>query len=1063
MLFRATWLNAPTVEELAAPETAERWLGWLGCADPARTRRDLRDLLSRGGLVHEWNQVLRHLHELLPSCPDPGMVLRNFDRYLATHPRPSAQLAMFLLDHRSTEVVVRLFGHSQFFSELIIRDPELVTWLRGQPPALDWISWVEQLGELLKAETTEAGWLAVVRRFRRREMLRIVYNDIVLDSPLESITLDLSQLADACVEAVLRLAHRELSAQLGIPRDRETAAEARYVVLALGKLGGQELNYSSDIDLMCLYDAEGMTDGPRPISNREYFARLSARIVRLLSDHTPLGVAYRVDMRLRPEGERGPLAHSLNSALGYYDTSGRTWERQALIKCRPAAGDLELGEQFLEGIRPFVYRRFLTAGEISEIRSMKRRIEQRTQSAGTTDLEVKTGHGGIRDVEFVVQFLQLLNGAVEPSVRQPNTLRALNTLEQVGCLTSLERRTMEETYRFLRRIEHRLQTMFDRQIHQLPRAAEELRNLAIRMGYLPLSPWEDRAGPAQRFLADYRDRTDKNRAILNHLLHDAFRSDTPDASLADPIVDLVLDPAPGPELIQAVLSRYPFRDHARAHTNLMALAKEDIPFLSQLRCRHFLASIAPRLLGAIAQTADPDMTLTNLEKVSASLGAKAVLWELFSLSGPSLRLYVELCANSQLLSEILINNPGMIDDLMDSLVDDRPRHRLEIRSELEGLCEKAEDLGPIVLAFRNSEWVRVGTRDILERDSIFEVTRELSAVAEAILRVVARDAWSQVAQRHQTDADALAQTAGRWAILALGKLGGQELHYHGDLDLVFLRECWGDVTGRRPLNLLDDLAREELHDEFARLVLKGLEGGRGGPSLYVVDLDLRPRGKSGALVSPLPSFLEYYRQEARLWERLALTRSRVVAAVGGFEHLVRRAVRALLCSPIDLAATAQEAREMRKRQESSAEPWNLKRCPGGLSDLEFLLEFLMLKHAKEHPRVLRQNHWRALAEFARADILPSGEVERLTQSYQFLRSIEGRLRIERNQSVIVLPEQEEPLARLARRMHYAHAKPDAIREAFLSDYQRHTQDVRELFLKYVDPGLERPRAEHVDK
>ena len=227
---------------------------------------------------------------------------------------------------------------------------------------------------------------------------------------------------------------------------------------------------------------------------------------------------------------------------------------------------------------------------------------------------------------------------------------------------------MVDTYRFLRRVEHRLQTMFDRQTHEMPRGKEEQRTLAIRLGYPPASVWEDRTGPAQRFLADYRDKTEKNRAILNHLLHDAF----PDGdSTVDPVVDLVLDPSPGPELIEAALGPYPFRDKATAYANLMALAREDSPFLSQARCRHFLAGIAPRLLQAVGRATDPDMALTNLEKVSASLGAKAMLWELFNFNPPTLRLYVELCSTSQFLSEILINNPGMIDDLMDSLVVDR--------------------------------------------------------------------------------------------------------------------------------------------------------------------------------------------------------------------------------------------------------------------------------------------------------------------------------------------------------------------------------------------------------
>ncbi len=271
---------------------------------------------------------------------------------------------------------------------------------------------------------------------------------------------------------------------------------ARFVVLGLGKLGGEELNFSSDIDLIFLYDDEGQTTGPKVVSAAEFFARMGSEIVRLLAEHTALGMAYRVNMRLRPDGEQGAMARSLGSTLGYYVDRGRTWERQALIKCRPVAGELALGRTFQEAITPFVYRRYLAASEIAEIKALKRRIEQRAVSAGTAEVEVKTGRGGIRDVEFVVQFLQLLHGGQYPQVRSANTLHAIAELERVGCLTAEERYIMDDTYRFLRRVEHRLQIVFDRQTHEMPREPEAIRTLAIRMGYAPQSA--GRRAPGRR-------------------------------------------------------------------------------------------------------------------------------------------------------------------------------------------------------------------------------------------------------------------------------------------------------------------------------------------------------------------------------------------------------------------------------------------------------------------------------------------------------------------------------------------------------------------------------------
>ncbi len=820
-----------------------------------------------------------------------------------------------------------------------------------------------------------------------------------------------------------------------------------FVVLAMGKLGGQELNYSSDIDLLFLYDREGATSGPRQTTNEEFHSKVGGELVRLLADHTALGRAYRVDLRLRPDGDQGPLVRSLAATLGHYETKGRTWERQALIKCRPIAGDLGLGRQFLAAITPFVYRRYLSAAEIGEIKAIKRKIEARTLSAGTQELEVKTGRGGIRDVEFVVQFLQLLHGGTYPQVRHHNTIEALTRLEQLGCLTAEERGIMEDTYRFLRRVEHRLQAMFDRQTHQMPADPEGQRALAIRMGYHPRTVWEDRAGPAQRFVADYRAKTEFNRRILNHLLHDAFRDDS--GAPVDPVVDLVLDPDPAPETIAAALGRYPFHDGPTAHRNLLALAREDTPFLSQARCRHFFAAIAPRLLDAVAATAEPDMTLTNLEKVSASLGAKAVLWELFSFNPPTLRLYVELCASSQFLTEILINNPGMIDDLMDSLVVDRSQPASAIRLELAELCRGAEDLGPILMGFRNKELIRIGTRDVLRREPIRDVTRELADVAESIVDHVARDQFARRVRRHGSPRLADQGRAAHWAILALGRLGGRELSYHSDLDLVFIHQGAGrtDNTGEA-----GPITNEQFFAEVAQRALRALEGGMGQGPLYAIDTRLRPQGASGPLTVTLETFRDYYRGPARAWERLALTRARVVHARGDFGREVASIVREVLTEAIDVADLALQVRQMRRRVEEGAPPHGLRRGYGGLAEIEFLVQFLQLVHAPADPRVLKTNIWEALDALRDKGVLDEEEHASLTSSYDFRRTVEARLRLVHNRARVEVPREREELARLARRLGYDGASETANIERFLADAKDRAERTRALFEKHVAPA-----------
>ena len=644
-------LNACTLRD---PEGGGRNLASIAAALPPDGLRDLGPPLGR----------------LLPRCPDPDMALNNLERFLA-QPAGAEQLPLLLENRaRTLEILLQLLSVSQSFSDLLGANPDYLDMLRvplrrSPSPA----EMQAQLQAEVDAAYEDSAVLRVFRRFRQRQLLRIGANDVIRDRPLEEITRDISRTADVALEVALATALRHVGKRYG-QACTEAGRPVSCVVLAFGKHGGEELNYSSDIDLMFVYEEDGATRGKRVagIGNDEYFAKVVGEVVRLLSAHTDRGLAYRTDLRLRPEGHRGPLARSLASTLSYYDTLGRTWERQALIKVRPAAGDLALGQRFLQAVEPFVYRKYLTFAEINEIKALKRRIEQKAGRAGVGATEVKTGRGGIRDIEFTIQFLQLLNGGDLPPVRQRNTLLALQALERAGCLTDQEYRVLDDSYRFLRKTEHRLQLLFDLQTHRLPEDAEEMRKLALRMGYPPKSD----GGPEPRaaFLADYRDKTEPTRRILDHLLHQTFAGE---AGGAEPESDLILDTNPDPETIRSVLGRYPFRDVQGAYNNLVQLAQESSPFLSTHRCRHFLASIAPGLLRAAADTPDPDMALVNLEKVTSSLGAKTVLWELFSFNPPSLKLYVDLCAWSQFLSEVLINNPGMIDELLDSLVLNQPR------------------------------------------------------------------------------------------------------------------------------------------------------------------------------------------------------------------------------------------------------------------------------------------------------------------------------------------------------------------------------------------------------
>ncbi len=998
------------VEILENPDRVPVYLGRWGISDPKRAHANLVQM-ARSGLTLDlvailWDQLAEHL----PECADPDMALTNFARFVVQARNPLSMGTLFERDSEALPTLLQIFSTSQHLSDLLISDPESFDLLRlteGQPVRREEL--VDELVAEVSALEHEAAVLRTLRRFKRREILRIAYGDIVRQQSLQMVTLQLSYLADAVVEGALRAAWHKLGGRWGWPLTPQ-GRRARFVVLGLGKLGGNELNYSSDIDLVFLYDQEGQTDGPTPWSNREFFGRLAQEIVHALTASTELGSPYRVDLRLRPEGRHGPMAISCESAWAYYETRGRTWERQAYIKARPVAGDIDLGREFLERLQPWIYRRYLTRADITGIKALKRRIEQHSHLEGADARNVKTGHGGIRDIEFVIQFLQLLNGAELPQVRTGNTLEALQQLAAAGCLSDQERAILEENYTFLRRIEHRLQVMFDLQTHTMPEDPTELRKLALRLGYTDTA-----AGNAlTAFQHDYQTRTELNHRILDHLLHDAF----PDASATVAETDLVLDPDPPQERIEEVLGKYPFRDVQQAYRNLMALAEEKVRFLSPRRCRHFLAGIAPKLLEEIAATADPDSTLVQLGQVSDSLGGKGVLWELFSFNPPTLQLFVRLCAYSPYLAGILTSNPGMIDGLMDSLVLDKLPRRDFLRQTLSELCHGAEDLEPILHSFKNDQHLRVGVRDLLGKEDIQQTVRALTDIAETCLEQVILREWKKLVAQWGRPMVGQGRRAGQeceLVVLGLGKLGGREMSYSSDLDVIFLYEAEGDTLptpGQR-----ERTSNQHFFSELAQRIIQTTTVSGPYGRLYEMDPRLRPTGRSGALACSLDEFVRYYREDrAELWQRQALCRARVVYGSERMESLVMEAVGQGAFDHPWHKKDALAIRQMRARIEESAPASDVKRGAGGLVDIEFLIQMLQLKHGRRDPRVRTANTLEALAALHQAGHLGDEDFGFFTRSYRFLRRLQLKVRLLSATRLTTLPDRPIELLKLAHLM-----------------------------------------------
>ncbi len=1012
-------MNARRLRDiLDSYELSEPWLRSLRIQQPQRAHSNLLSIAKTGISLDLLEVMVGQLEECLPKCADGDMALNNLDRAIAKTRSPLSVAAMFDRDPTALSILIQLFSTSQNFAELIIHHLEYFDELRitgstsPRPEKL-----LAQLRREVNALQESDAISLTIRRFCQFHQLRIGYADIIRNAPLEIVTEQLSHLADVIVQVSLDVALKRVTERHGKPLHLDQQP-TQFSVLAMGKLGGMELNYSSDIDLLFLYDKDGRTEGPHHISNHEFFDRVGRELIKLLSDHTELGQAYRVDLRLRPEGSDGPLTRSFASTCHYYDVMGQTWERQAMIKIRTIAGSQQLGQTFIRRLEPWIYKRYLGFTEINEIRSLKRRIEHRTHKQGESLLEVKTGIGGIRDIEFAIQFLQLLNGGDLKNIRCGNTLDAIEQLQKSGCLTDQEHHILIDGYRFLRKVEHRLQIMFGLQTHRLPTSDEELTKLAIRM--IPDEKLPDFAAmeipqASSEFRHIYQHKTQLNRKILDHLLHEAF---TEDPSL-EPEVDLIFQPAPDIETINSTLGQFPFKNPEDAYHRFALLAQETVPFLGPQRCKHFLASIMPGLLRALSATPNPDLTLLNLEKVSASIGGRTILWELFSFNPATMDLFIELCASSQFLIDILIQHPGMIDDLMDSLVLNQLRTIEDLRTELASLCHKAEDPKPILHSFNNKEILRIGVRDILGKDSIEDTTRSLSDLAEVILIQIAEQEYQTLQERwgYPTVSDescSLRQCP--WCLLVLGKFGGRELTYHSDLDVIFLYDSDGTTHPKHPR----DSSTTNFHffSELAQRITRSCSQLSIYGKLYEIDLRLRPTGQSGSVCVPLNEFQNYHQRNGELWERQALTKARCIYGDNAFQKKVEKSLFDICYAAPWNDELTDEIYTMRKRLEESRSDRNIKRGKGGLVDVEFIVQMLQLKYGHLSQKLRVSNTLEILNVLGHQKHLTLEQVQHLEQGYRFLRTVEARLRMQHNIVQNDLPEDEDSLEQLAKQLGY---------------------------------------------
>ncbi|KRE96551.1 glutamate-ammonia-ligase adenylyltransferase [Frateuria sp. Soil773] len=887
----------------------------------------------------------------MPATESPALQALIDDRYAELSARCRAAGVPLHDDAGVSERIRRTLLASDFAFEVWCRQPQLLApagleRLRAGGDAAARI-------EALKLPDDEAACLAALRRFRHAEALRLVFRDVNgLDDLPETLSAT-SVLYEALLGAALDWSERMLAGRYGHAHSGDGERQ-RLVVVGFGKLGGGELNFSSDIDLVLAYPRGGQSDGARALDNSEYFVRLGRQLVRLLNEPTVDGICARVDLRLRPFGNAGRLALSFAAMEQYYQSEGRDWERYAWIKARPVAGDRAAGKQLQELLRPFVYRKYLDYTAFAGLREMKALIDAEVARKDLAD-NLKLGPGGIREIEFIVQLTQLIRGGREPSLRVRGLLPALTACEARGHIVASRAKALREAYVFLRRVENRVQMLRDAQTHDIPDDALSRERIARGLG---LADWEQLATE----LARHRANVSEEFAAV--LMPEGGRS----ASVA--VADAALWQQVCAESLEAsALEHSGFVPGADLAECLLKLPQAATVRAMSARSRERLDRLMPQLFAAARASAAPVPCLLRLCRLVQAVARRSSYLALLE-EQPAARLRLaKLFAESAFLAERVIAQPLLLDDVLDPRIDQLPLKRADITAEIArvlGTLDEREAEAELerINEFKASNAFRLGLAFNDGRADAVATARRLAALAESVVIAVTALAERELAAQHGR----LPGEGSGFAVLGYGSLGGEELGFASDLDLVFVydgRRAHAMSDGARPLE------GSRWYQRLAQRVMNWLTVLTRAGRLYEVDTRLRPDGSKGLLVGSLDAFVAYQQGRAWTWEHQALLRARPVAGDAALNAELAEVRRTVLAVPRKHDAVLAEVGSMRQRwraerDRSDAARFDLKQGHGGLLDIEFALQGLVLAHAAGSPELLGTTANAGLIEACRA-------------------------------------------------------------------------------------------------
>ncbi|HIF9189843.1 TPA: bifunctional [glutamate--ammonia ligase]-adenylyl-L-tyrosine phosphorylase/[glutamate--ammonia-ligase] adenylyltransferase [Photobacterium damselae] len=897
--------------------------------------------------------------------------------------------ALQLWSEIEQEQLQTVVGLSDFIFQSLSRNEGLLHWVHqhkdDQSRSQEYRS---QLQQQLAQAHNENDVMRILRQFRRQEMVWIAWRDFTQQTPLDECLSHLSLLAEAMIMEAYQWLYQQCCQEWGTPVN-EHGEPQPMLILGMGKLGGGELNFSSDIDLIFTYPENGETQGARrSIANAQFFTRLGQRLIKALDQVTFDGFCYRVDMRLRPFGESGPLVMSYAALEDYYQEQGRDWERYAMIKARVMGKErFEQYQTLRQMLRPFVFRRYIDFSAVQSLRRMKAMIGSEVRRRGLTN-NIKLGAGGIREVEFIAQSFQLIRGGREPSLRGRGLLETLAAIEELHLLDSEDSLTLKNGYVFLRRLENLLQAIDDKQTQTLPDKPLDQERLAYAMGY---ESWS----LLQQAISEHMARIHQ---IFGLLIGGEDEQETVDcASEYQELWAMVKKE----DVVRTILTELEAPE-VDSQTSILSSMKQELSKRTLgPRGREVLAKLMPMVLSHIVTRPDAASVLSRITKLIVRIATRTTYLELLSEHHGALEQLVRLCSASPMVAEQLAQYPILLDELLDPQHLYHPTpidgYQDELREYLARIPEEdMEQQMEAIRQFKQTQLLRIAAADIAGALPVMKVSDHLTYLAQAIIGAVVNQAWFQMKEKYGEPTHLLEREGRGFAVVAYGKLGGIELGYGSDLDLVFLHDCPSNVY----TNGKKEIDGRQFYLRLAQRIIHLFSTRTASGVLYEVDMRLRPSGASGLLVSTIDAFAQYQQQEAWTWEHQALVRARMVYGDPALQQEFTAIRQQVLAQERDKVTLRHQVVEMRLKMRAHLghkQPgkFGLKQDIGGITDIEFLAQYLVLAYASEYKAITRwSDNVRIFDILSQCDVISYPQGQQLTQAYCEMRDAIHRLSLQ---------------------------------------------------------------------